>query len=388
MTDKIYIMDEDGNLEPMAETQFSSEDILQELIADYPELLAGEQMDPGNPRRWILVTREKGIAETVDTGHRWSIDHVFIDQDAVPTLVEAKRGSNTEIRRTIVGQLLEYAAHATLTWGVEDLRSVFEQGNTDHSALIAGLLDIGEEVDEDAFWNDVETNLNARNIRLLFVADEIPDSLARIVEFLNAQMPRIEVLAVEIKQFKGKTNRTLVPNVIGRTSKPSISSRPRQPGRRLTRNQFLLQFDDVQVRNATEQLLDVAANASALIYFGTRGVSIRAHCPLHDQPITVAWIFPSALGGWMKVRDFSFGAGNGNSNRGPFGMEMKPELESMLLKWCNQFKGETFTEDASSEGVIAYSISPDDVVQHIRILKSRLTNIVDDLASLKATETP
>lgn len=37
---------------------------------------------------------------------------MLVDQDAVPTLVEVKRGSNPEIRRTIVGQMLEYAAHA------------------------------------------------------------------------------------------------------------------------------------------------------------------------------------------------------------------------------------------------------------------------------------
>ena len=34
----------------------------------------------------------------------------------MPTLAEVKRGSNPEIRRTIVGQLLEYAAHASETW--------------------------------------------------------------------------------------------------------------------------------------------------------------------------------------------------------------------------------------------------------------------------------
>ena len=387
MADRIFVMDGNGNLEAMNEEAFSTEDALQELIANHPELLAGEQMRPDNPRRWILITREKGIAETVDTGHRWSIDHVYIDQDAVPTLVEAKRGSNTEIRRTIVGQLLEYAAHSTLTWGVEELRSIFERLNPDHVALISQLLDTNEEVDEDVFWSDVETNLNARNLRLLFVADEIPDSLARTVEFLNAQMPRIEVLAVEIKQFKGKTNRTLVPNVIGRTAKPSVSSSPRRPSRRLTRYQFLLQFDDVQVRNATEQLLNVANSAGASTYLGTRGVSIRARCPLHDQDITVAWIFPPSLGGWMSVRDFSFGAGNGNSNRGPFGMEMRPELENMLHKWCNQFKEDAFTDDASSEGVIAYRVNPEQAVNHLDLLETRLATVIDDLANLKTPGT-
>ena len=112
MAERIYTRNERGGLEPLEEEMFSTEDELQALIADYPELLDGEQMRPDDPRRWILVTREQGIAESSGLGDRWSLDHLIIDQDAVPTLVEVKRGSSSELRRTIVGQLLEYAAHA------------------------------------------------------------------------------------------------------------------------------------------------------------------------------------------------------------------------------------------------------------------------------------
>ena len=41
---------------------------LQELIAEHPELIDGEQIRPDDARRWILIAREKGIAETSDTG--------------------------------------------------------------------------------------------------------------------------------------------------------------------------------------------------------------------------------------------------------------------------------------------------------------------------------
>lgn len=37
------------------------------------------------------------------------MDHLFVDQDAIPTLVEVKRSSDTRIRREVVGQLLEYS---------------------------------------------------------------------------------------------------------------------------------------------------------------------------------------------------------------------------------------------------------------------------------------
>ena len=195
---------------------------MQALIAEHPELLDGQQMRPGDPRRWILITREKGIAETPESGARWSIDHLIVDQDAVPTLAEVKRGSNPEIRRTIVGQLLEYAAHAAQTWTADELRRTFEASTIakglSPGEVLGRLIQADEEPDVDGFWENVATNLAARRLRLLFIADEIPDPLERVVEFLNAQMPGIEVLAVEIKQFRGKSTQTLVPRVLGRTA--------------------------------------------------------------------------------------------------------------------------------------------------------------------------
>ena len=127
MAERIYTRAERGRLEPLEEKPFSTEDELQALIAEHPELLDGEQIRPGDPRRWILISREKGIAETSDAAARWAIDHLIIDQDAVPTLTEVKRGSNPEIRRTIVGQMLEYAAHAAQTWTADELRRTFEK---------------------------------------------------------------------------------------------------------------------------------------------------------------------------------------------------------------------------------------------------------------------
>lgn len=63
MAGRIYVMTEEGSLEPLTERSFDTEDLLQELIAAHPELLDGEQIRPGDPRRWLLVSREQGIAD-------------------------------------------------------------------------------------------------------------------------------------------------------------------------------------------------------------------------------------------------------------------------------------------------------------------------------------
>ena len=222
--------------------------------------------------------------------------------------------------------------------------------------------------------------MNAKNLRLLFVANQIPDSLARTVEFLNAQMPNIEVLAVEIRQFKGESSQTLVPRVIGRLA----ARRNRTTGANITHDQFLDQFEDSEVRKLASRLLNVALENGAGVYVGTKGVSVRAKCSLYDRRITVAWIYPPSSQGWMKTRDFSFGAGNATGNLGDFGMEIPAELDGILRHWCDEFKGDTFTEDVSSLGVVAYAISPDNAVKHINLLESRLREIIVALANLKA----
>ena len=97
------------------------------------------------------------------------------------------------------------------------------------------------------------------------------------MEFLNAQMPAIEVPAVEIKRFHGTSAQTLVPRVIGRTA--AGPRRPVRPGQRLTRESFLEGFENDDVRGAAERLLDAASQPGGDIYYGASyGLSIRAKC--------------------------------------------------------------------------------------------------------------
>ena len=373
MAERIYAVGE-GGLEPLTEEPFSSEDLLQVLIADHPELLDGEQIRPDDPRRWILVKREKGIAETPNAGERWAIDHLLIDQDAVPTLVEVKRGANSEIRRTVVGQLLEYAAHAARTWPADDLRRIFEESAEEASTALGELLQAGGEPDADAFWQAVATNLAARRLRLLFVADDIPDPLARVVEFLNSAMPDVEVLAVEIKQFRGERGQTLVPRVIGRIAASPRSGSPARSN--TTRTIWEEQFPTAEARNAGIKLLDTAIDAGALLGWGSHGVSVRARCSMWSQLVTVAWLYPTEDRGWMRTRSFSFGDSF-------FEYEGVPdELRSLLEEWADQFADDDFTEDVSSKGVRAYAVRHAAAAENVELLTERLQSILSRISAL------
>ena len=46
---------------PMEELPYDAEKALQELLAEHPDLLAGDQIDSNEPRRWLLVSREMPV---------------------------------------------------------------------------------------------------------------------------------------------------------------------------------------------------------------------------------------------------------------------------------------------------------------------------------------
>lgn len=224
MHDAIYLRQGDELVE-MTEKPYEYESVLQEKLSAYPRLLAGGQMSNRGIDRWALIAREKGVPDTRDGGDRWSADHLFVDQDAVPTIVEVKRGENTEIRRTIVGQMLDYVAHASIFWDAATLEERFietcEELGVSPNETLAELTD---EDDTAGFWETVERNLRSKQIRLLFVADDVPSELKRVVEFLNEAMEPVQVLAIEVVQYASEDETVFVPRLYGQTEEAKAGS--------------------------------------------------------------------------------------------------------------------------------------------------------------------
>jgi len=216
----IYLV-QDDKLVALVEQPYQTEDVLQELLAKYPNLIAGDADGGEEEQRWLLIRREVSLASDATGGGRWSVDHLFLDQEAVPTIVEVKRSTDTRIRREVVGQMLDYAANAVVYWPIEGLIATFEERCTkeglDPDDEIDRHLD-GVGTDAEGFWQQARTNLQAGRVRLVFVADEIPAELIRIIEFLNGQMNPAEVVGIEIKRYSGQGVTTLVPKLVGKTA--------------------------------------------------------------------------------------------------------------------------------------------------------------------------
>ena len=226
----VFVLRDDRTLAPLQSAEFARESDFQALVGDFPELLAGEQMNAASPRRFLLVDREVGIPASTGGDGRWPVDHVFLDQDGVPTLVEIKRQSDVRLRREVIGQLMEYAANAVAYLAPESLQASFE-ARCLVQELDAGaelVRHLGEDGNAESFWRAAADNLRAGRVRLVLVADLIAPELRTIVEFMNRQMQPAEVLAVELRQYQGEGLRALAPLVIGQSQE--IAQRRRGTG--------------------------------------------------------------------------------------------------------------------------------------------------------------
>jgi len=293
---KIFLVGETEKvLVPMEETPYAAEDILQGLLEDYPDLVPGDQINPDYPRKWLLIKREAGVPSCQDGSDNWSLDHLFVDQDGIPTFIECKRATDTRIRREVVAQMLDYAANGTIYWSVDRLRQDAAETarlqQKDLDELVADLVGSREEDALDQYWKTVEKNLKEGKIRLVFVADEIPRELQRLIEFMNDKMSDIEVIGVEVKQYLGGERRAVVPRLIGLTEK---ARQKKEGGSTTPTNQtkFLASLPS-ESRDFFEKLFGIAQQRNLIVSWGKQGFSLRIKFASNSKVTSFAYGWPN-----------------------------------------------------------------------------------------------
>ena len=282
----IFVRTDKGDLVPIYEQSYESESVFQAMLAQFPELLL-----PGDDRtpysKLLLIKREKGVPTEKDGCNVYYLDHLFVDQSGIPTLVEVKRKSDPRNRRESVAQMLDYAANGVVTWGISQLREEFEKtcretGNDPETTLHDFL---NGETDEEGFWQQVEENLAQDRIRMVFVADQISVEVRRITEFLNRQMASSEMIAIELRQFVGGNVEAYVPDVIvkkppgestGGTGTGTLRPAP-PPGRERFLAELGERMNESIVRIA-EKIMEWSDSHADTVWWG-RGRHVGSYAP-------------------------------------------------------------------------------------------------------------
>ncbi|MCG6497893.1 hypothetical protein [Kitasatospora sp. A2-31] len=311
MTDQsVFVLG--GGLHALEPAVFETEAEFQELLARHPRVLDFGSLADGRPLRLVLVAREMGVPTSAESGPTYRLDHLFVDADGIPTLVEVKRASDTRIRREVVGQMLDYAANGARYWPAALLQRSFEEtcaadGRTPDDAY----RDLLGDRSPEEFWSAVEERLTAGQMRLLFVADRIPVELRAIVEFLNRQLRQTDVYAVELTQYRGDGDlRVLVPRIHGEVATAAKSPTGRRVAQRSTRADL---DAAIAARLAPETgriataLLDHAAAEGRLEGGTARYPSMSVYYPVRGRQVPV-WTLSLYEGPAKEELAFSFGS--------------------------------------------------------------------------------
>lgn len=190
-----------GQWEPLEVKKYTNEAELQGLLHETPSLLPGVSAGAAAVRELHVP----GIGY---------IDLAVVDSDGVVTLVECKLQSNADIHRTVVGQVLAYAAGLwRLTY--EDFDALFAACESKSiEVMIAERT--GKEVDSTTFRSAVTRALADGAFRLFIAVDQVTHELRLIVEYLNIHTTNgIEIALYEVGIVSDGDVQILVPRVFG-----------------------------------------------------------------------------------------------------------------------------------------------------------------------------
>lgn len=187
---------------------------LQKLLVESPSLInIGEIREGTSPL--VFAVSEFGLPGSGAT------DIIAFSAEGDIALVECKLATNSEIKRKVIGQILEYAAYLwQMSYEEVDSRIQQKMGKP----LTAQVFDsVAGDWDEEQFRSGVKQSLDDGSFILIIVVDELNDELKRIIRYLNeCSESAFSLHALEMRRFQAEGIEVLVPHVYGISTKPSV----------------------------------------------------------------------------------------------------------------------------------------------------------------------
>jgi hypothetical protein len=147
-----------------------------------------------------------------------STDILAFSSQGDVAIIECKLAANQEIKRKVIGQILEYAAYLWQMSYEQVDEKVKEKKGKPLAELIAESV-VGDW-DEELFRNNVRQNLANGSFILVVVVDEINEELKQIIRYINeCSKSTFSLHALEMNRFQADSIEILVPHLHGNTKK-------------------------------------------------------------------------------------------------------------------------------------------------------------------------
>lgn len=210
---------------------YENEDHLQRILAASPGQV------PGVSDQALAVRELQTSAGPIDV--------CIVDVDGRLTVVECKLASNSERRRMVIGQVIDYAA-AIWRDGEAAFLSAWQS---------RGGVDLAETLSPDAIAQ-LSRSVRAGQLNLCLAVDRIDADLRRLIEFLNlVAIPQVSVTAIQLSYARDGDVEILIPTTFGGELAEARTA-PAARGDRWTKEAFLDALADDQDRLTASWLLD------------------------------------------------------------------------------------------------------------------------------------
>ena len=228
--------------EPFTKTKYDYEDTLQHIVEQNPNLLKL----PSDPEEYklYLVKREQPIP--CPNGSMIWADVFLIDSLAVPVIVEVKRSSDSRIHAEVMTQTLNYAANlrnADFDEIIQSLRSSIQKAGKEDPLPH----DSTEETDsfalDETFIDRLRANIESDVMKLIIVADEIPQTLENIIRFVDHAMKDISVYGVALTQYTVNDKKVITRSFVV-TEQVEEKKKKSTPSVRWTQERLLKEFKE------------------------------------------------------------------------------------------------------------------------------------------------
>lgn len=205
--------------EQVDHTKYVGEAHLRDILYDDAEVIPIEDIKSETelaPK--ILMLKEVGLPGS-DSAR--ATDLVGIDKKGNVCIIETKLASNSQAKREVIGQILEYAAFL-YERGMDWLDDIAKR---QRGVSIAEYFEEDKDWDKESFEQNLRDSLNEGKFKLFIAIDEMNDELQTIISYMK-NILGVEIYALEFRYFKEKAGmEILVPNVHG-GKKHAISSPP------------------------------------------------------------------------------------------------------------------------------------------------------------------
>lgn len=187
-----------------------SEDWLQELIHDHPSILPVAEIEPGFGE--VLA-----LAREVPCG-QGMIDNLYLTPSGDIVLVEAKLWQNSQMRREVVAQALDYVSALT-AMSYEQFEQASARGLGSGERLYDVVADHPEALEEPDFVDAVSNNLRRGRMLVMVVGDGIRSETEALTELLQSHAGAHFTFAlVEIATWQtGDDTILAIPDVLTKT---------------------------------------------------------------------------------------------------------------------------------------------------------------------------